>query len=129
MVDSATVPSVDLWLDWRPSAPVERLRSVLPAIASAHGYEVAERLTMTSGPGWALFDLRSPRFEQPVGAMRAQDGADGSTQLFLSPSALREPAALAELNRAALAIYCGLLLRGLLPPPAPFEPPEPPLLP
>jgi hypothetical protein len=122
------MPSVDLWLDWRPNVPVETLRALLPAIATSFGYRVDERHTLTTAPGWAMLDLRSPRFEQPVGSMRAQDSTDGSTQLFLSPSALRDPAALTELNRAALALYCGLLLRAVLPPPPPFELPDPPFL-
>jgi hypothetical protein len=129
VVDSATVPSVDFWLDWRPSASVDRLRRVLPAIADAAGLQVVERELLTSGPGWAMLDLHDPAAGQgPVGSMRAQDVPEGGSQLFVAPGERRDEAALAALNRGALALYCGLLVRGLLAPPPPLEPPAWPLV-
>jgi hypothetical protein len=123
------VPSVDFWLDWRPRATVDRLRRVLPAIAGAAGLQVVERELLTTGPGWAMLDLLDPSVgQEPVGSMRAQDAPEGGSQLFVAPADRRDEAALAALNRAALALYCGLLARGLLAPPPPLEAPLPPLI-
>jgi len=130
VVDSATVPSVDFWLDWRPSASVDRLRQILPAVAAAVGLRVVEREMVTSSAGWAMLDLVDPASEGgAVGALRAQDVPGGGSQLFVAPGERRDPAALEALNRGALALYCGLLARGLLAPPAPLERPSPPLVP
>src|SRR5205823_4064721 len=82
VLDSATVPSVDFWLDWRPSASVDRLRRVLPPVAEAAGLRVVERELLTTGPGWAMLDLLDPATGPgPVGTMRAQDLPEGGSQL------------------------------------------------
>ena len=129
MLDSPTVPSVDFWLDWRPTASVDGLRRILPASAAAAGLGVVERELVSSGPEWAHFDLLDPAAGQgPVGSMRAQALPDG-TQLLVTPANRRDEAALAALNRGALALYCGLLARGLLAPPPPLETPDRPLVP
>jgi hypothetical protein len=128
VVDSGPVPTVDFWLDWRPRASVDQLRHVLPAIARGIGCQIVERELLTSGPGWAMFDLLDPELgPEPVGTMRAQEG-EGGSQLFVAPGERRDEPALVALNRAALALYCGLLLRGLLAPPAPLEHPSPSLI-
>jgi hypothetical protein len=126
---NAAVPSVDFWLDWRPTASVERLRRILPPVAEAVGLRILERELLTSGPGWAMFDLLDPVIgPTPVGSMRAQDLPTGGSQLLVAPSERRDEAALAALNRGALALYLGLLARGLLAPPAPLETPARPLV-
>jgi hypothetical protein len=126
---NAAVPSVDFWLDWRPTASVDRLRRILPAVAQLAGLSVVERELLTSGPGWAMLDLLDPATGPgPVGGMRAQDLPGGGSQLLIAPGDRRDQAALAALNRGALALYCGLLARGLLAPPAPLEPPARPLV-
>jgi len=123
------VPSVDFWLDWRPGASVDRLRRILPAVAEAAGLRVVERELLTTAPGWAMLELLDPATGPgSVGTMRAQDLPEGGSQLFVAPGERREEAALAALNRGALALYCGLLERGLLAPPAPLEPPGRPLV-
>ena len=126
---NAAVPSVDFWLDWRPTASVERLRRILPPVAEAVGLRILERELLTSGPGWAMFDLFDSAAGQPsVGSMRAQDVPTGGSQLLVAPAERRDEAALSALNRAALALYCGLLERGLLAPPPPLETPARPLV-
>ena len=120
------MPGVDFWLDWRPTASVNALRRVLPVIAKSHGYRLVERELVTTGPDWAMFGLHADGLGE-VGTMRAQT-ADGATQMFVGPGSRRDDVALAALNRAMLALYCGLLARGLLAPPGPLEVPGSPLI-
>lgn len=130
MLDSAPVPSDHFWLDWRLAATVEQLRGLLPPLADATGGRLRERQTMTTGPDWALFDLIAPALgpDAAVGSLRAQNVPEGGAQLFVGPGSQRGDAAAAALNRAALGLYCALLLRGLLAPPPPFQSPDPPLI-
>jgi hypothetical protein len=124
------VPSDHFWLDWRLETSVGTLRRIMPALVETAGCALRERQTMTTSAGWALFDLIAPAVgpDAAVGSMRAQNLADGGAQLFVGPGAQRGDEGAAALNRAALALYCGLLLRGLLPPPSPFQVPAPPLI-
>ena len=100
MLDSPTVPSVDFWLDWRPTASVDGLRLALPASAVAAGLRVVEREMMMSGPEWALFDLLDPAAGQgPVGSMCAQALPDG-TQLLVTPADRRDIVTLVPARRS-----------------------------
>jgi len=124
------VPGPDFWLELRPTAPVEALRRIAPAIARASAYVLAERDLPNTAPGWALFEIFDPSLgAETIGSMRAQDLADGGSQLFVTIGARRDDAAVSGLNRAAVALYCGLLVRGLLAPPPPLSIPDPPLRP
>lgn len=130
MLDSPPVPSDHFWLDWRLAATVEQLRGLLPPLVDSANGRLSERQTMTSAPDWALFDLIAPALgpDAVVGSLRAQNLPDGGAQLLVGPGSQRGDAASAALNRTALALYCALLLRGILAPPPPFQPPDPPLI-
>ena len=123
------MPGLDFWLDWRVAASVERLRRLLPQVVGQAGYRLREVESTMTHQGWAQLALESDAFGEPFGIVRAQDGGDGRAQVIVAPGAAREPGALAALNRAALALYCGLLARGLLAPPPPLETPSEPLVP
>jgi hypothetical protein len=127
VVDSPTVPGVDFWLDWRVATTVERLRRLLPSLVEPAGYRLAEVESIATHAGWAQLSLEADG--AAVGMIRAQDEPDGRAQLLIAPGAARDPRALNALNRASVALYCGLLARGLLDPPPPLEPPSEPLIP
>lgn len=123
------MPSVDFWLDWSLRSNVETLRHALPEIASASGFRVDEVETFTTSPGWAMFALIDPAVSStPVGSARAQD-SDGAAQMFIGPGQDRSEAGLTALNRIAVVLYAGLILRGALAPPLPMESPSPPIQP
>ena len=130
LLDSFAVSSDHFWLDLRLETTVETLRRVMPGLVESAGCALRERQTMTSSADWALFDLIAPDLgpDAAVGSMRAQDLAEGGAQLFVGPGAQRGDEGAAALNRVALALYCGLLLRGILAPPAPFQVPLPPVI-
>jgi hypothetical protein len=121
------VPGVDFWLDWRVVGTVERLRALLPRLVADLDYRVVEIESIATHAGWAQLSLE--RGGASFGMIRAQDEPDGRVQLLIAPSSARDEPSLAALNRAALALYCGLLLRGLLAPPSPLEVPSEPLVP
>ena len=126
MVDSATVPGVDFWLDWRVDATVEHLRRLLPRLAAEATCEVVEIESIATHAGWAQLAVQSEG--RQVGMLRAQDEPDGRAQVLIAPGSARDEAALAALNRASLALYLGLIARGLLAPPPPLEVPSEPLV-
>lgn len=129
MVHSPIVPGLDFWLDWSVDATVERLRRLLPVLVAPAGYRAREIESMMTHAGWAQVALEAPELAQPFGIVRAQDAGEGRAQLIVAPGPGRSPAELAALNRAGLALYCGLLSRGLLDPPAPLERPAQALVP
>jgi hypothetical protein len=122
------VPGVDFWLDWSIAADVGTLRRLLPRLAADAGYRLREVESVATHEGWAQLALEADAFSEPFGIVRAQDAGDGRSQVIVAPGAAREDAALLALNRATLALYCGLVARGLLAPPPPLEPPSEPLL-
>jgi hypothetical protein len=126
VVDSPAVPGVDFWLDWRVRTTVEHLRGLLPRLLADIGDQLVEIESIATHVGWAQLSLEADG--AAVGMIRAQDEPDGRAQLLIAPGAAREPDDLAALNRAALALYCGLLSRGLLDPPPPLEVPNKPLV-
>ena len=121
------MPGVDFWLDWKVTTTVERLRQLLPRLLRPHAYALAEVESIATHAGWAQLSLEANG--RAVGMIRAQDEPDGRAQLLIAPGADRDPEDLAALNRAALALYCGLLAGGLIAPPPPLEVPSPPLVP
>jgi hypothetical protein len=127
VVDWTTVPGVDFWLEWRVVGTVAQMRTLLPRLVADHGYRFVEVESIATHAGWAQLSLE--RAGAPVGMVRAQDEPDGRVQLLIAPGSARDGPSLAALNRAALALYCGLLLRGLLAPPSPLEVPSEPLAP
>ncbi|HEV8638183.1 MAG TPA: hypothetical protein VG370_28555 [Chloroflexota bacterium] len=123
------MPGVDFWLDWSVGATVGQLRRLLPCLVADAGYRLREVESMMTHGGWAQLALEADAFPRPFGTVRAQDAGDGRSQVIVAPGPARDPAALLALNRAALALYCGLVARGLLAPPPPLEAPADPLLP
>lgn len=124
------MPGPDFWLELRPTASVDALRRIAPAIARASAFVLGERFLPNTAPGWALFEIVDPSLDtETIGSMRAQDLPEGGSQLLVTLGARRDDPTLSALNRAAVALYCGLLVRGLLAPPPPLSIPDPPLLP
>ena len=120
------MPTVDFWLDWTISAGVDQLRSILPVVGAQFEFEIKEDVTLVSNADWAMFDVRTARSQKPVATIRTQTADDSSAHMVMGPGADVSDAGLVLLNRAGIVIYTQFILRGLLLPPAPFEPPTPP---
>lgn len=118
--------TVDFWLDWTISARVDQLRSILPTLGAQFDLEIKEDVTLVSNSDWAMFDVRTAPTHKPVATIRTQTADESSAHMVMGPGADVSEAGLALLNRAGLVIYTQFILRGLLLPPAPFEPPIPP---
>ena len=121
------MPTIDFWLDWTVLAPVDELRKMLPAIGQKFSFDITEDITFVSSPDWAMFNVKSPGNRDSIATIRAQTGTGSNSQLVLGPGTDTSEIGLASLNRAGLVVYTQFILGGLLLPPAPFEPPTPPI--
>ena len=120
------MPTVDFWLDWTIRAIVNQVRMILTTIGKEFHFDVTEDISVVSSPEGAMFSVRADQGREPVATIRTQTATAITSQMVLGPGLDTSESGLASLNRAGLVIYTQFILRGILVPPPPFEPPTPP---